>query len=453
MEHDGLYVGAGTAATVNATLAIVTLNEHVKVPGRRFAVLDTGSTASTSHFDRHLLESLPGSRSAAAILSATPAVYVSQFEIGGNRGDTAILYSAYGTPRANRPMVEGIPVSGMFPMGVTLDYGSFEEVTVGTGAHSVEWPLPGVQMQFISKSGGNSYKGTLYADYQRRDWQAFNIDTSQIVRGAEGGSAVSAREANRLWSYHDLNADVGGFVKRDRLWWYASFREQEVAARQVTFPVKPRRTHTSNYTLKATYQVSPGNKAIVFATAGRNHQPNLLGSFRLGTAAVSSSEDSTANMLTWGGIWKAEWNSVVSDRLVFDVRVGGFGADRVEAPNGTSVRFEDLITSDVRGGNRDWELNARRVYATGSAGYFKSGWLGSHDFKIGGETVRNLETETWRSSYAGDVLHVLRDAQPSEVYLFETPSRSQHGFRSVRCLRQRFVAAERPVDTESGRAL
>ncbi len=431
VAHEENYVGAAAAATVNATLAIAALNDSVRVAGASSAPFDTGSAARTSHFDRHALDSLPGSRSVVAILSATPTVQVSQFEVGGNSRDGAVLYSAYGTKGANRPMVEGISVSGMFPLGIPLDYGSFEEVTVGTGVHSVEWPLPGVQMQFISKSGGNRYHGTLYADYERRNWQAVNIDAGQIARGAEGGIAVPARQANQLWSYRDVNADVGGFIRRDRLWWYASFRDQDIAARQVNFPVRPRRTHTSNYTIKGTYQVTPGNKVTVFGQAGRNHQPNLLGGFRIAAAsAISTTDESTSEMLAWGGIWKAEWNSVVSDRLMLDLRVGGFNADRTETPIGTAPRFEDVTTSEARGGNRDWELNVRRLHTLGSVDYFTDGWLGSHQFKIGGEALRNLETETWRTSYAGDVLHVLRDNQASEVYLFETPSRSEVGFYS-----------------------
>jgi hypothetical protein len=431
VRQEGIHVGTGAAATVNATLAIAALGESVRVAGAASALFDTGSAAKASHFDRHLLDSLPGSRSAAAILGATPAVSVSQFEVGGNSRDGALLYTAFGTGRANRPMVEGIAVSGMFPLGVTLDYGSFEEVTVGTGVHSVEWPLPGVQMQFISKSGGNRYHGTLYGDYERRNWQAINIDAGQIARGAEGGIAVPARQANQLWSYRDVNADVGGFIRRDRLWWYASFRDQDIAARQVNFPVRPRRTHTSNYTLKTTYQITPGNKAIVFGQASRNHQPNLLGGFRIAAAsAISPTTESTAAMLAWGGIWKAELNSVVSDRVVLDIRVGGFNVDRMETSNGTAPRFEDVTTSEVRGGNRDWELNLRRLHTLGSVNVFKNGWFGSHQFRIGGEAYRNLETETWHSSYAGDVLHVLRDNQASEVYLFETPSRSGIGFFS-----------------------
>ena len=97
-------------------------------------------------------------------------------------------------------------------------------------------------MQIVSKSGGNHYRGKVYADFANRDWQSFDIDEGQVDRGAQGGRGLSPRDANRLWSYHDINADVGGFIKPDTAWWYLSVRAQEVSARQVNFPVKPLRT-------------------------------------------------------------------------------------------------------------------------------------------------------------------------------------------------------------------
>jgi hypothetical protein len=185
-------------------------------------------------------------------------------------------------------MVEGINVAGIFPSGFTLDYGSFSGVSVGTAVHGTEWPVPGVQMQFIGKLGGNRYRGAVYADYESHEWQSFNIDESQIRSGAQGGGALSAREANRLGKYDDINAELGGYIKLDRLWWYSSAREQNVSARQVNFPVKPLRTHLTNYTAKGTYQMTPANKVVVFGQGGRNHQPNLLGGFTVDmTAAVS----------------------------------------------------------------------------------------------------------------------------------------------------------------------
>jgi hypothetical protein len=81
----------------------------------------------------------------------------------------------------------------------------------------------------------------------------------------------------------------------------------------------------------------------------------------------------------------------------------------------------------VRGGNRDWQDNYRRHQVLGSFSHFKDGWLGSHQFKGGGEVFLTNETEIWRRSYAGDVLHITRGGQPAEVYLFGTPSQSESG--------------------------
>ena len=131
--------------------------------------------------------------------------------------------------------------------------------------------------------------------------------------------------------------------------------------------------------------------------------------------------------LAWGWVWKGEWNAVINDTLYFEARVGQFGANRPQKPNGTAPRFEDVGNLIVAGGNRDWQENFRRNQVLGSLSHFKDGWSGSHHFKVGGEIFRTTATEIWRSAYPGDVLHVLRNGTPIEVYLFQTPSRSESG--------------------------
>ena len=192
VSREGIHVGVGFTATVNIVLEVGAVSQSVTVE-RKSPVIDTQSTAIATGFDARQLADLPGSRSTFAILTATPAVQVGHFEVGGSSGDSGIPYSAYGTVGANRPMVEGITVTGIFPSGFTLDYGSFSEVSVGTAVHGAEWPMPGVQMQFISKSGGNRYRGTLYASYEYHDWQSFNIDENQIrSRGTRRPRAITA---------------------------------------------------------------------------------------------------------------------------------------------------------------------------------------------------------------------------------------------------------------------
>jgi hypothetical protein len=430
----GIQVGAGFTATVDVTLTVEGVQTDLTVVSGS-TIIDKRSTAISASFNAQQLSDLPTSRSLFAILSATPAVHVGRFDVGGSTGDAA-AYAAYGTLRANRPMIEGISVSGIFSTGLTLNFGSFEEVVVGTAAHGPEWPMPGVQMQMIVKSGGNQYRGSVYGDYENRALQARNIDADQIGRGAQGGPGLPPREANRLWSDHDVNADAGGYLARDKAWWYFSFREQDVAARVVNFPVRPLRTQLVNYTAKATYRFRPGDQLVAFGHGGRNHQPTRLdpfgpaGSGLTAATAINESDESTTEQLARGWIWKGEWNRVIRDNALFEVRAGEFGANRPQTPNGTTPRFEDVGTLRVRGGNRDWQQTLRRDQLFGSVTYFTNRGFGKHSLRAGGEIFRQIEAETWRKSYPGDVLHVLQNGAPKEVYLFQTPSRSTNGLWS-----------------------
>ena len=90
----------------------------------------------------------------------------------------------------------------------------------------------------------------------------------------------------------------------------------------------------------------------------------------------------------------------------------------------------------MRGGNRDgWFNIPSRNQVLGSVSYFKEGWGGSHNFKVGGEWFR--ETFTYirgaegKGYVPGDVLHILNNGVPLQVELFQTPSISENGLRTT----------------------
>jgi hypothetical protein len=433
IKREGIRVGLGFTATVNVEMSVAALEESVTVTGES-PVVDTSATQITTNFQAEQLQNLPNARDLWAILATAPAVSLTRIDVGGSAAGTQTGYFAYGTTGQNRPMVEGIVATeGTGAAGFYYDYGSFDEVSIGTAAHSAEMPWPGVQSQFISKSGGNTYSGRFYLDYQHEDLQSYNIDADQIARGFQGGGNLRPEDINRLSSYYDVNADIGGYVTRDRIWWYGSFRDQDVSARYVNFPVKPHRTRLTNGTGKLTYMMTTNNKFIAYAQAGRKHQPNRLDPFGPAggslspTTAINLSEESTWEQLYWGWVWKGEYNWVVSDAAFFEIRAGQFGYDWPNKPNGSSPRFEDIGNSIVSGGNRDWQRDRRRNQVLGSLSYFKDGWGGSHNFKFGGEIFRETVTDYWKDGYPGDLLHVTRNGVPIEVYLFQTPSISENG--------------------------
>jgi TonB dependent receptor len=113
--------------------------------------------------------------------------------------------------------------------------------------------------------------------------------------------------------------------------------------------------------------------------------------------------------------------------MYVEARVGRFGASRAERPNGSSHRTEDLLRLEVSGGNRDWQEDHRNNQANGSITYFREGWGGRHELTAGVQFQRRTAAESWLHAYPGDVLHVTGNGTPREVYLFQTPSRSESG--------------------------
>jgi hypothetical protein len=421
------HVSLGFTLTIDVTLTIALQREEIVVYG----ALDRHSAAVSQSFDASQLASLPGSRSMGGLFALTHALVLPVAEVGGGTGIiSGGAYGAYGRNNSPRHTIEGIVVTGLFGAGFTPDYGSLEEVSVLTAAHGAEWPTAGIHTDFATKSGSNRYRGSFYGAAEHRRLQSSNVDADQIRRGASAGGGLGPGQVNQLWRNGDANADAGGFVRRDRLWWYSSVRFQEVAARLVNFPAAPYVTRLANYSGKATFRLSPRQTLVAYGQRGLNHQPNRLDPFAPDLSAVTAineTSDSTADQRNAGWLWKGEWNASVRDSLVFELRAGQFGWDQEWKPRSTAPRFEDVETLVVAGGNREWASIAHRNQLTGTVGYFTRNRTGRHHLRFGGEALRFLAQEALNSGYPGNVLHVLRSGHASSVFLFETPSSSQAG--------------------------
>ena len=423
------HVNLGFTLTIDIALSVAPQREEIAVYG----ALDRHSAAVSQSFDAGELASLPGSRSMGGLFAVTHAVMLSAAEVGGGTGIISGGYAAYGRNNSPRHTIEGIVVTGLFGAGFTPDYGSLEEVSVLTAAHGAEWPTAGIHTDFVTKSGSNQYRGAIYGATEHRRLQSSNVDADQVQRGTSAGGGLRPGQVNQLWRNGDVNADVGGFLRKDRLWWYSSMRFQDVAARLVNFPVEPYVTELTNYSGKTSFRVSPRHALVFYGQRGLNHQPNRLdpfapaGSDLSAVTAINETSDSTTDQRNTAWLWKGEWNGTVRDSMVFEVRAGQFGWDQDWTPRSTAPRFEDLETLVVTGGNREWANTAQRNQLIGTGSYFTQNRTGGHSVRFGGEALRFLVREDWFSGYPGNVLHVLRSGRPSSVFLFETPSSSQAG--------------------------
>src|SRR5213592_84225 len=227
LKRENIVIAMGFTAAVNVELAVASLQETVTVTGDS-PVIDTSSTRVQQNFKLEALQEIPNSRDLWSLLAVTPGVGMSRIDVGGNRAGTQTGYTAYGFSGQNRVLVEGINTTeGTSGAGFYVDYGSFEEVFLGTIAQGAEMPTPGVQSQMLGKSGGNKFQGELYQDYERNSWIGENIASNLASKFAfdpvtnTSGVRLHSNETDK---YRDFNINVGGPIKKDKVWWYFSYR-------------------------------------------------------------------------------------------------------------------------------------------------------------------------------------------------------------------------------------
>lgn len=140
VRREAVRVGLGFTATINIEMGVASLQETVTVSGES-PVVDTSATSVTTNFEAEQLANLPSARDFWAILAQAPSISLNRIDVGGSAAGTQTTYFVYGTNGQNRPMVEGIVATeGTGAAGFYYDYGSVEEVSVGTAAHSAEMP-------------------------------------------------------------------------------------------------------------------------------------------------------------------------------------------------------------------------------------------------------------------------------------------------------------------------
>ena len=419
LKRSGIQISLGFTANVNVELALATLQETVTVSGQS-PVIDSSATRVVQTFKLEQLQSIPNGRDMWSLLAITPGVQMSRIDVGGNRAGTQTPYRAYGFNGQVRVLIEGINTTeGTGGAGFYFDYSSVDEVFIGTLGQSAEMPNPGVQSQFITKSGGNQFSGEYYVDWYNNSLQTSNIPEDVIARGIRRGG-------NEIDRYYDTAINAGGPIKQDKLWWFGTYRTQFNAVAQPQFRFdKTFDTKLWNPVVKGTYQLNQKNKIIGYYQWGTKEQPNRLQGC-CGTYAYTDPAQTLAQKSSsW--VYKAEWNGTLSDKLYVEARFGDFGYYFPLIANGPDqYYFRDTGLQTLEGTERRWQLDRDRKQLTGASTLFIDTDAGSHTLKFGGEMLREQGWEGFQQRFGGNIEHQYANGRPSQV-IFGLPTAKQVG--------------------------
>ena len=107
--------------------------------------------------------------------------------------------------------------------GVYWNDGSFQEISYVTGADSAEMPSAGIRINMAPRDGGNTFRGTVFANFTGEGW-----DSNNLADNLQGDLTYNAsnrlRNVSRLQNIWDFNPSVGGPIVRDKAWFTLTFR-------------------------------------------------------------------------------------------------------------------------------------------------------------------------------------------------------------------------------------
>ena len=328
--RDAIVVQVGFTAGVPVQMQVAGLQETVTVSGAS-PVVDVQNTNIQNNFTAETLKEIPSARDIWSVIGLSPGVTVERFDVGGSRAGTQTDYQAYGLSGQVRVMADGANLTEGTGGEPYFDFGAFEEVQLGTSSNDASMPSPGLMISTVIKSGGNQVKGDVYFDYEHEKLQAKNV-TDELRR-------VGVGEGSRITKYWDPNVNVGGPFKRDKFWYFFSFRGQRIGTTVTGFPVEDPGnfefvTRLTGITDKLTYQINQNNKVSQWMQFRRKEQPHR----DAGTSRYLDAVFKQDSISPYGG---ADWHSVVSPTFFFNARFGTWGYNWANYAYGGDLTLND----------------------------------------------------------------------------------------------------------------
>ena len=225
-KREGLELSAGFTANVSADLKVGSLEETVTVSGAT-PIVDVQSARTQNVLKAETMDRLPsGAKNLMAFASMTLGAMPSsggRNDVGGDKGEQAtgiILHGGRGDD--GRTNWDGMNTNVFFggAGGQQRTYYfntvAVQEVVVDTGGSSAETETGGANINMVPKEGGNTLKFYGIANYTNQNLSAAAVPDAIKARGVS--------DQTSLRKIYDYGLGVGGPLKQDKAWFYATQR-------------------------------------------------------------------------------------------------------------------------------------------------------------------------------------------------------------------------------------
>ncbi|HEU4692660.1 MAG TPA: carboxypeptidase regulatory-like domain-containing protein, partial [Vicinamibacterales bacterium] len=219
VKRDGVEVTGAGVMTINQDLKVGELQETITVTGET-PIVDVQSTRRQQVISDETLNALPATRGYNALVFLVPSVTG-----GSNQIDLMpamrIFYSHGGRGNEGRTYVDGLSTGSAFngggASGYIIDTANSQEMQLTLSGGLGETEVGGTTVNFIPKTGGNSFSGQGFFSTAGEWSQGNNIDDRL--------RSIGLSQAAALYKNWDVQASLGGPIMRDKLWFFGNYRD------------------------------------------------------------------------------------------------------------------------------------------------------------------------------------------------------------------------------------
>ena len=411
--REGIELVTGFTATINVALAVGTVAETITVTGAS-PVVDVQNVRQQMVVSNELLDLLPSSgKSLVGYTKLIPGLQGGA-DVGGAGGlwatGNVITDTVHGKGGA-KFSYDGMQTNNYGGNGATsylMNPSTVEEAAIEVGGVSAEVNTSGISMNLIPKEGGNTFSFMASSLYSGESLQSDNLSDNLRARGVSN--------LNKVLHVYDLNATVGGPIKRDRLWFFAATRSSgnknqvndvffnTTRGTQVYTPDldQPsfRKEWLKSQAIRLTWQASQRHKLNFFADVQSYHVR--------GRGGNNAPEAHTVWSFWPAGLYQAAWTAPITSRLLFEA---GWSLTRNDFPathEQVTEHFGFVVPRDhpsIQELTTGFRYNAKASYSLTHVQYrvverFSVSYVtGSHAFKTGLDIQQGVQdVETWVNS-------------------------------------------------------
>ena len=223
-RREGIELSGTTTLTIPIELQVGNLQETVTVTGET-PVVDVQSTQRETVLSNAVVQAVPGNRSVGTLLNAVPGLVVNDGALAAS--PTMTFFAARGGPiNEGRMTINGMTIAAPFNGGgvstYILDSVNVDEISVAVAGGLGETDIGGPVMNLVPRSGGNAFRGNAFVN-NAGDWSRGDNLNDEL-------RAVGLTETPGIINSYDASVSYGGPIKRDRLWFFGSWRNLNTAA-------------------------------------------------------------------------------------------------------------------------------------------------------------------------------------------------------------------------------